>query len=121
MDNTSDSASDQVMEQVSAPSSPQQNFTQQQTATDVLLRPFPAHAADSSDMQLNTLQNGARTVQRRGYAGIYQGGEDRLIYDGQFVQQSVESQLVPRQSSEFPACFRFQKIVLLSGDREPMN
>ena len=68
-----------------------------------MIRSFQVHAADSSEMQLNALQNGVRAVQRSGYNNNDQGGDNRLIYNGQFVPQSVESQLVPWHSSEYPA------------------
>ena len=64
---TSDSASDQVIEKFSAPSSPQHDFTQQHKATDEVLRPFPVHDADLSEMQLSAFPKGARSVQRSGY------------------------------------------------------
>ena len=43
MKDTADRTSDLVIHQVVAPSSPQQIFTLQQTATDFVIRPLPKH------------------------------------------------------------------------------
>ena len=63
----------------------------------------------------------AGTVQRSGYAGIDQGGEDRLVYGGQFVPQAVDMHLVPRHTSDFSALPPMPQDRVIQGDRETMN